>query len=65
MKLKEALNVLADIHTRDNDFAGFTVHMCSSTFNAPWRTGSDYVEAWKTVRKHLGRNVDPAREDER
>lgn len=51
MTLEQALYILARIHTRDDDFAGFVIvsgvrhgevlHSCSA---------SEYIEAWRVVR---------------
>lgn len=49
-KLDEALGILATVHTRDDEM-GFRIvaDATPASFEA-----SDYAEAWRTVREHLG-----------
>jgi len=58
MILNEALRVLADGHTRDDDLVGFTVSPMWDDYGR-W-SRADYIEAWKTVRQHLGMKSEPA-----
>lgn len=55
MELVEALHILADIHTRDDDRAGFVVVAGAQwlPYVSPWMQ-EQYVEAWKVVRQHAG-----------
>lgn len=62
MTLDQALNILADFHTRDDDQVGFVVHMSAGHHYAPWRSDADYVTAWRTVRAHLRRSIEPHQE---
>lgn len=62
MTLDDALNILADFHTRDDDVAGFRVHKMG-IYGAHW-SPSDYIEAWKTVRAYLHRSVEPGEQDQ-
>lgn len=53
MTLDRALVILADVHTRDDDLAGFLVEV-GPTFML--RYGQDeYIEAWRIVREHIRR----------
>jgi hypothetical protein len=56
MSLERALNILADFHTRDDSFAGFTVHQTG--YDMRW-SQHDYVEAWKVVRVYIHRETEP------
>jgi hypothetical protein len=60
MTLIEALNILADSHTRDDHAVGFTVSAMADQFQA---SRAEYVEAWGVVRKHLGRPVRPEKNE--
>lgn len=59
MTLDKALLVLAESHTRDNDFSGFTVESTRDRY-VRW-SDHDYIEAWKIVRQHLHLQVEPAK----
>lgn len=62
MDTDRALAILADSHTRDDDLVGFVVEAGGAP--APWISMSDYLEAWKVVRRHIGRQVLTAHERE-
>lgn len=57
MTLDEALQILAESHTRDDDFSGFTVESTRDPLGR-W-TRYEYVEAWKAVRQHLHLQTEP------
>ena len=52
MTLYEALNVLADCHTRPDDLAGFTYNGVADTM---MHGHARHLEAWETVLRELGR----------
>jgi len=57
--LDQALRILAEVHTDQDDVTGFVVHMgATPEMRAPWHH-KHYAEAWKAVRAHLGLPVDP------
>lgn len=60
MTLDLALRVLADVHTRDDLQFGFIVSAGAHPYDhlTPW-SPSDYLEAWRVVRAHLGLQVEP------
>lgn len=55
MGLNEALRMLCEVHTRDDDEIGFTIVMGAtpSPGDAAWYD-RNYAAAWETVRAHLG-----------
>jgi hypothetical protein len=57
MALAEALLLLADLFTRDDDRAGFVI-VAGGRMDA-WRPQRDMVRAWAAVRRHLGLPVEP------
>ncbi|GCA49267.1 hypothetical protein KGO5_01710 [Sinorhizobium sp. KGO-5] len=60
MSLDRALHLLARVHTRDDDQIGFVV-VAGATAEA-WGNGVsqvEYIEAWRTVRKHLHLPTEP------
>lgn len=60
MTLNEALHILVQIHTRDDDGVGFTFsHIADVTL--PWFSSTEYAEAWRTVREHLHLPTEPAK----
>lgn len=50
MTLQEALGVLARVHTRDDELAGYTVAI--GAWPAPW-DHDDYVVAWGILRDYV------------
>lgn len=64
MELNKALLVLARLHTRDDQQAGFVIEMGGPglLYPSPY-SQIDYVDAWKTVREHLHMKTNPARTD--
>ena len=60
MELAEALDILANIHTRDDDAVGFVV-----LAGAQWRpyesqwSQDQYIEAWGVVRRHTFMQTKP------
>lgn len=53
MTLNKALSILVMVHTRDDDNLGFQV-MIGARPNDALISGSEYLEAWRVVRDHLG-----------
>jgi hypothetical protein len=60
VELAEALHILANIHTRDDDQVGFVV-----LAGAQWRplesqwTQAQYIEAWEVVRRYTFMQTKP------
>ena len=68
MPLREALHILARVHTNDDDQVGFHVRMGVATVGFEYGSmcaHDQYVEAWRVVRKHLNMQVDPQRKTDR
>lgn len=59
MSLDRALHILATVHTRDNDAAGFVVMMGASPEGVGWIPQGDYIKAWEVVRQHLHLQTEP------
>ena len=58
MTLTEALHVLTEIHTRDDDVTGFVVMVGAG----PQDFEQDrYLEAWRVVRQHIHKQTEPTR----
>lgn len=51
MGLVDALRLLSDCHTRDDDLAGFVVH---SHGDLMFHSQADYIRAWEAVRHAIG-----------
>lgn len=49
MPLMEALYVLSEAHTRDDDLAGFCVEMGARSYHP------QYIKAWQAVRHAIGK----------
>ena len=60
MPLSKALHVLATVHTRDDDEAGFIVLAGASplAYLTPYSQG-DYMRAWESVRAHIHFQIEP------
>ena len=52
-----SLAILADVHTRDDDQAGFTVQVGARP--EFYHDASQYIEAWKDLREIVHRQTDP------
>ena len=63
MTLDQALHVLAEIHTRDDDLTGFVLMVGAEAdgSNTKW-TKSDHLEAWRRVREVLHMQIKPAQQ---
>ena len=57
MSLGRALYILASAHTDDDEQVGFRVH---ATAASEWFSVSDYIQAWKVVREHIGLPTEPS-----
>ena len=56
MSLVQALSILVECHTRDDELTGYVVH------GGPYQryvTQSDYLKAWASVRQAIGRETEP------
>lgn len=60
MRLHEALRILADIHTKDDDQTGFVflVGANAGDYRTSW-SQAEHLEAWSVVRKHLHMQTEP------
>lgn len=58
MTLTEALHILCEAHTRDDDKIGFTVSPGAIAHYMP-RNVEKYIEAWKVARDNVGLQVLP------
>ena len=58
MSLERALTILARIHTRDDDLAGFVIVMDADL--EPWVSRSQYIELWEVVRRYVHLQTEPA-----
>ena len=56
--LDDALRVLADMHTRDDNRVGFTVSPSMLRFG-PW-SQTQYLAAFGIIRQHLHMQTEPA-----
>lgn len=54
MSLERALHILARVHTKDDEQAGFAVEMGAKPDCGNMVSREDYVTAWGVVREHLG-----------
>lgn len=54
--LFDALLLLCEAHTSEDDHAGFAVHSVSKH---EFVGQSEYIEAWKIVRQQLHRRTEP------
>lgn len=60
MTLDKALQVLADIHTKDDHQVGFVFMVGATAQNGMTRWSvNDHLQAWRAVREHLHMQVDP------
>ena len=55
--LWDALRILIEAHTRDDDRAGFTVHHC--TIDPFYQGAPEYVSAWRIVREQMRCQTEP------
>lgn len=58
MTLFRALQILANVHTRDDDYVGFVIEVGASaahpaTWNAYTADRGEYVRAWEEVRRQI------------
>lgn len=60
-ELYNALEVLANAHTRSNDRSGFTVETLPQVFE---HSRAQYIEAWRIVRGALGYRTEPDTESD-
>jgi hypothetical protein len=61
MTLNEALHILADHHTCDDDVTGYTVETTPKSWHASHWSQADYINAWRVVREHLHLQTEPKR----
>lgn len=54
MSLERALDILASVHTRDDETSGFVVLMGAVPDVGNMVSHHDYITAWGVVREHLG-----------
>jgi hypothetical protein len=60
--LSQALHILAETHTRDDDEIGFTVQAYVGNDFLTYRySREEYIEAWKVVREHAHMQTEPAK----
>ncbi len=57
MPLAQALHILSEAHTRDDDLVGYTVEV--GVRYGRWDHG-DYIKAWASVRHAIGKAAFPA-----
>lgn len=48
MSLDDAIDLILEMHTRDDDLAGFTLMLGAPAPEMHWR-GADYLRAWRTL----------------
>lgn len=62
MTLDQALHVLAEIHTKDDDATGFVllIGAHANDYRTQW-TQADHIEAWRVVRQHLHMQTQPSK----
>lgn len=60
MELEEALHIIANIHTRDDEVTGFVVLAGAQwrPFETQW-SQEQYVKAWEVVRRHTFMQTKP------
>ena len=58
--INEALRVLADMHTRDDDQVGFVVEYSPNPHLSFW-TQDEYIKAWQMVRERLHMKTEPSK----
>jgi hypothetical protein len=60
MNLFQAMTVLADVHTREDDQLGYVVEMAPSLMLRASRfTESEYTDAWGVIRREAGLPFEP------
>lgn len=59
MPLNQALRILSEHHTREDDKAGFVVSWSPGDFALLDRS-SGYIQAWRSVRYAIGEKTEPS-----
>lgn len=53
MTLFDALRILANCHTRDDDWVGFCVESTVAPWSVSEHSQGDYIKAWGVVREQM------------
>lgn len=65
MTLFDALRILAAVHTRDDDQAGFTINTAALHTDFMPCSKAEYLEAWSVVREQLHQPFGPLKEGDK